>query len=98
LSLGAARSGKSTLPQLAASFPQSITWDEPWPIPALSMAVLTEQVSEHSAVGPLRCMVAELHNGAALLRTSNFRPFDGSSIWKTKRIGEIGRGLLRLKG
>lgn len=89
LAIGAARSGKSTLAQIASTYPYVDHLDDPFHISALAMGLATGTFSGIRLRDPIRCIVAELHNDASLLRIANFRPRDVSSIWGSKSRREI---------
>jgi hypothetical protein len=97
LSFGAARSGKSTLASLAASMCHVDHQDEPVEIivqGALSyMGLQVNQVSSEL----IRAFISELKCESVLMRRANFRPYDASSIWKTKGLREIYLRLFKLK-
>ena len=97
LSFGAARSGKSTLAAIGSSMKDVDHIDEPFElIYGFANQYLGLQSSALSEAS-LAAFVSEMKCESLLLRRANFRPNDGSSIWRTKQLREITNRLLRLK-
>jgi hypothetical protein len=94
---GAARSGKTTIARLAASFEGVNHVDEYWPLLAISIAANNDEISKETFSSISKCMISELQNDSALLRFANFRPKDASSIFKYKSKLEIFQRLVKLK-
>lgn len=97
ISLGAARSGKTTLGQLIASFEAVDHLDEYWPVMSGTAALAQDLWSNDAFSLYVNAAIAEVRNDNTLLRTANFRPGDESAIWKTKRWSEIVHRLFVLR-
>lgn len=97
LSFGASRSGKSTLASLAASMEYVDHLDEP--IEIIIQCALDFLGFQQSIVSEelIKSYISEIKCEMLLLRRANFRPFDASSIWKTKGVPEIWQRLFQLK-
>lgn len=97
LSVGAARSGKTTLGQLMASFEHVDHLDEYWPLMSGAAALAQGIYDENAFALSANAAIAEVRNDNMLLRTANFRPRDESSVWQTTRLREIVYRLVLLR-
>ena len=97
ISLGAARSGKTTLGQLISSFEAVDHLDEYWPLMSGAAALAQGLWSTEAFSLYMNAAIAETRTDNALLRTANFRPGDESAIWQTKRWSEIVHRLFILR-
>ena len=94
---GLYRSGKTTLGNLLATNHNVESSEEPWVLDLLP--ILTKIGAMDKTLGK-EMFVAYLHelmNDTVLLRKSNFRPGDASSIWTKKMPEEIFARLVNLK-
>ena len=89
LSVGAARSGKTTLGQLMASFEGVDHLDEYWPLMSGAAALAQGIYDENAFALSANAAIAEARNDNMLLRAANFRPRDESSVWATTPVREI---------
>ena len=94
---GVNRSGKTLLGKLIGSTPHVEHIDEPWLPMMLPIMQGVNHLSRELARDMLVACTDELFNDIILLRQSNFRPGDESSIWTVKEPVEIAHRLLGLE-
>jgi hypothetical protein len=86
---GACRSGKTLLGNILATYREAEYADEPYAAMLLPMVARSKKLDEDFAAQWLAAMFRELFNDLLLLRASNFRPDDLSSIWTKKSPQDI---------
>jgi Sulfotransferase family len=86
---GACRSGKTLLANALATCLEAEAADEPWNVMMLPMVAANKLVATEFAQQWFSTALSELMNDLVLLRQSNFRPTDLSSIWTKKTPREI---------
>lgn len=86
---GACRSGKTTIGQILGSMNNVEYIDEPWFPTVLPVMQNYGSIDPDVAVDMLRAFTKELFNDIILLRQSNFRPNDLSTIWARKDVKDI---------
>jgi len=93
---GACRSGKTTIGQILGSMNNVEYIDEPWLPQVLPIMQYYGSIDPDVAADMLRAFTKELFNDIILLRQSNFRPNDLSTIWDRKNIKEILNRLIEV--
>jgi len=94
---GAARSGKTTISNILGSCKYVEHVEEPFPLMVLPILAGNGDISESLALQLFRTSLVELLNDRILMRNSNFRPQDSSSIWNQKSVQEILNRLVTME-
>lgn len=94
---GLYRSGKTTLGNLLATNHNVEHSEEPWVLDALPILTKIGAIDEVLGKEMFVAHLHELMNDTVLLRRSNFRPGDASSIWTKKSPEEIFSRLVNLQ-
>lgn len=93
---GACRSGKSLIGKLLGSLENVEYMEEPWLPTVLPVLQGNNLIDPEVSKNILRSYIDELMNDVVLLRQSNFRPRDLSTIWDRKNVMEIFDRLVNL--
>lgn len=93
---GVCRSGKTMIGQILGSMNNVEYIDEPWFPTVLPVMQNYGSIDPDIAADMFRAFTKELFNDIILLRQSNFRPYDLSTIWARKDVGEIIERLVKI--
>ena len=93
---GVCRSGKTLLGRILGTLKNVDYLDEPWLATILPHFLGNNLIDPQVAKDIMASYVEELFNDVALLRQTNFRPNDQSSIWDRKNIKELYERLISL--
>jgi len=87
--VGACRSGKTSIGQLASTSINTEFIDEPLLLVSLPILSKIGKIGKKEAISMFRLYLEELVFDIVLMRRSNFRPYDNSTIWKNTNVAEI---------
>tara|TARA_B100000959_G_scaffold225037_1_gene239016 strand:- start:1968 stop:2957 length:990 start_codon:yes stop_codon:yes gene_type:complete len=93
---GVCRSGKTLLGRILGTLKNVEYMDEPWLATILPHFLGNKLIDPQVAKDFMASYVEELFNDVILLRQTNFRPNDQSSIWDRKGIKELYERLINL--
>jgi hypothetical protein len=87
--VGSCRSGKTSIGRLISTSRNTEFIDEPPLLVSLPILSKTKRVEKKEAISMFQSYLIELVFDIVLMRGSNFRPYDDSSVWKTTNLEEI---------
>ena len=87
--VGACRSGKTSIGQLVATSENTEFVDEPLLLVSLPILSKIGKIERKEAISLFRLYLEELVFDIILMRRSNFRPYDNSTVWKNTNTAEM---------